>query len=115
MRKLPPILFLFLITLLFTGCALLENLERGPSQRKGVTITRSAASDLGQVLVFARDEDNKEILFVKEFFSSMKSADTMDKQIRRYRHKMNKFRNRKVTITYHENRAGNLVIEKITR
>ena len=115
MRKLPPTLILLLITLAITSCALIESLERGPSARKKVTITRSAASDLGQVLVFTRDRENKEIMFVKEFFSSFKSADTMNHQMRRYRHKVNRLKNRRVTILYHENRAGNLVIDKITR
>ncbi len=115
MRKLPPILILILTAHLLTGCALIERLESGPFQKKNVIITGNAASDLGQVLVFARDKDNKEIMFVKEFFSSMKSAETINHQIHRYGQKINKLKNRKVTIAYHENRAGNLVIDKITR
>lgn len=115
MRKLPPLLILFLTALLLTGCALFESLEGGSSQSIRVTVTSSAASDLGQVLVFARDRDNKEKMFVKEFFSSMKSADTMGHQMRRYGQKIKKLKNRRVTIVYHQNRAGNLAIDKITR
>lgn len=80
-----------------------------------VTVSGSAVNDLGQVLIFSRDKENNEFVFVKEFYSSFKDRAAQRRDMLRYRKKIRRLHNKKVSISYFENRAGNLVISEISR
>jgi len=79
-----------------------------------VIIKSCAANDLGQVMVFAANEANGEMVFVRDFYSENRSRASMANDLNAYLRKVKSLRNKRVTIHYSENFAGNREIEAIT-
>ena len=113
MKKL--FLIVSLLIILYPGCSLLKDLKKPESRAIQVSITGTAATALGQVMVFARDDAGREIVLYKEFYSPFKEKRLMRQEIRRYRKKIARYTNRKVLVTFHTNRAGNKEIDSISR
>jgi hypothetical protein len=111
-RRYIAILITVFISTGATGC-----LHRGENEKqiikKDVMIKECAVNDLGQVLVFVTDKDNREWLFIRDFYSREKSGKLVSLESSRYLNKVKRLRNRRVTIVYFENYAGNREIEKI--
>ncbi len=102
----------FLLTLLLAGCSLTGIIGSHKTKETCVTVTGSAANDLGQVMVFAKNREGEKVVFVKDFYSRLSSPAVQRRDMARYCRKIRRYHNRKVRVIWHENRAGNRVIEK---
>ena len=107
-----PATVAFLLGLFLAGCSLTGIISSHETKTTRVTVTGSAANDLGQVMVFAKDKEGEKVVFVKDFYSRLSSPAAQRRDMARYRRKIRRYHNRKVRVIWHENRAGNRVIEK---
>ncbi|MCU0846407.1 MAG: hypothetical protein MUD12_00805 [Spirochaetes bacterium] len=72
-----------------------------------------APNDLAQVMVFTVDSDNKEILFIRDFYEKNQNRALLKKEMNQYLDRLEKLVGREMTITYSRNSTGSLVILNI--
>ncbi len=108
-------LLIFNIVFIFISCKS-PFIKKEPYQTQStvVNIKSITSNDLAQVLIFTLDED-KEILFKKEFYSRYKSRREIHSEITEYIARIKRYKNKKVKITYYKNKMGDLVVERINR
>jgi len=78
-------------------------------------INNIAANDLARVIIFAKDKDGNELLFIKDFFSRTKSRKMINRNIKKYINEIKIYKTKVVRINYHENDMGDLIILGISR
>lgn len=78
-----------------------------------VTVVDIAPNDLGQVMVFALDAEGNRTVFVKNFYSSLKSRAAIREAQYRCRVGLLRYKGRRVRITWYRNEPGDRVLVDI--
>ncbi len=103
------------IVIILNSCkSLFLEKKPGHTQSTVVSIKNITSNDLAQVLIFTED-DEKEILFKKDFYSRYKSRREIRSEITEYIARIKRYKNKKVKIIYYKNNMGDLVVWRINR
>ncbi len=116
MKKNVLVIWVTIVFVMFTACSLRECSQDKPQTKTGsIVVTGVTANDLQQVMVFGLDDDNNKMVFVKNFFTEHGTMKDARQDMHNYMKKVKMFVGKKVQVRYHEDVAGDLVIESIHR
>lgn len=105
-----------IVFVMFTACSLRECSQDKPQKMTGtIAVTGVTANDLQQVMVFGLDDENNKMVFVKNFFTEHGTMKDARQEMQNYMKKVKMFVGKKVQVRYHEDVAGDLVIDSIHR
>lgn len=116
MEKKGLMIWITLVLVMFTACSLRECSQDKHQTKTGfIAVTGVTANDLQQVMVFGLDDENNKMVFVKNFFTEHGTMKDARNDMHNYMKQMKMFVGEKVQIRYHEDVAGDLVIDSIHR
>jgi hypothetical protein len=106
-KKIVIILSLFIIA---TGCS---SIGKSNETVSNVTVTEITFNDIDQVMIFAENNEIKHMIFVKDFYSKLKSREAIDEEIKKCISSLEKFRGKKALIKYYKNEQGDNIFLEI--
>jgi len=105
-----------IVFVMFTACSLREcSQDKAQTKTGSIAVTGVTANDLQQVMVFGLDDENNKMVFVKNFFTAHGTMQRARKDMHKYMNMVKMLVGQKVQIEYHEDVAGDFVIDSIHR